>query len=98
MSALAPFRYPPFRFLIAGRAINSLGGTFGTVALAFAVLDITGSATDLGLVVATRTIFNVVFLLFGGVLADRLPKHLLMVGSNLLAAAAYSVLAIPAST
>jgi MFS family permease len=87
VSALAPFRYPPFRFLIAGRAINSLGGTFGTVALAFAVLDITGSATDLGLVVATRTIFNVVFLLFGGVLADRLPKHLLMVGSNLLAAA-----------
>ncbi len=87
MSTLAPFRHPSFRFLVAGRAINGLGGTFGTVALAFAVLDITGSATDLGLVVATRTVFNVVFLLFGGVLADRLPKHLLMVGSNLVAAA-----------
>jgi MFS family permease len=87
VSALAPFRHAPFRFLVAGRAVNAFGGTFGTVALAFAVLDITGSATDLGLVVATRTIFNVVFLLFGGVLADRLPKHLLMVGSNLVAAA-----------
>jgi MFS family permease len=87
LSALAPLRRTPFRFLIAGRAVNAFGGTFGTVALAFAVLDITGSATDLGLVVATRTIFNVVFLLFGGVLADRLPKHLLMVGSNLVAAA-----------
>jgi hypothetical protein len=45
MSVLAPLRRTPFRFLIAGRAVNALGGTFGTVALAFAVLDITGSAT-----------------------------------------------------
>ena len=37
MSALAPLRHTPFRFLVAGRAINSLGGTFGTIALAFAV-------------------------------------------------------------
>jgi MFS family permease len=86
MSALAPLRHPAFRSLVAGRTINAFGNSFAAVALAFAVLDITGSASDLGLVVGTRTLLMVVFLLFGGVLADRLPKHLLMVGSNLVAA------------
>ena len=86
MSALAPLRHRPFRFLIAGRTINALGNSFAGLALAFAVLDLTGSARDLGLVVGIRTLVNVVFLLFGGVLADRLPKQLLMVGSSLAAA------------
>lgn len=85
MSATAPFRIPAFRFLLAGRTINALGNSFAPIALAFAVLDITRSATALGLVVGVRTLVNVVFLLFGGVLADRLPKHLLMVGASLAA-------------
>ena len=83
--SLAPLRIPAFRFLLAGRTINALGNSFAPLALAFAVLDLTGSATDLGLVVGARTLVNVVFLLFGGVLADRLPKHLLMVGASLAA-------------
>jgi len=84
-TALAPFRIPAFRLLIGGRTINALGNSFAPIALAFAVLDLTGSATDLGLVVGARTLVNVIFLLFGGVLADRLPKHLLMVGASLAA-------------
>jgi MFS family permease len=86
MSALAPLRHRPFRFLLAGRTVSALGSAFAPIALAFAVLDLTGSVTDLGLVVGARTVVNVAFLLFGGVLADRLPKHLLMVGSSLAAA------------
>ena len=85
MSALAPLRIPAFRLLLGGRTINALGNAFAPIALAFAVLDLTGSATDLGLVVGARTLINVLFLLFGGVLADRLPKHLLMVGASLAA-------------
>ncbi|GAA2652465.1 MFS transporter [Paractinoplanes durhamensis] len=83
---LAPLKHRPFRFLLAGRTINALGNAFAPIALAFAVLDLTGSATDLGLVVGARTVVNVAFLLFGGVLADRLPKTALMVGSSLAAA------------
>lgn len=75
-----------FRLLLAGRAVDSFGNAFAPIALAFAVLDLTGRAGDLGLVVGVRTVLNVSFLLFGGVLADRLPKNLLMVGSNLVAA------------
>lgn len=93
MNALTPLRHVPFRWLIAGRTVNALGNTFAPIALAFAVIDLTGSATDLGLVVGTRMLVNVLFLLFGGVLADRLPKHLLMVGSSLAAAATQGVVA-----
>jgi MFS family permease len=85
MSVLLPLRHPAFRFLITGRTVSALGNSFAPIALAFAVLDLTGSASDLGLVVGARTLVNVIFLLFGGVLADRLPKHLLMVGSSLAA-------------
>ena len=86
MSTFGPLRHPAFRLLLAGRTISSLGNTFAGIALAFAVLDLTGSATDLGLVVGARTLVNVLFLLFGGVLADRLPRHLLMVASSVAAA------------
>ncbi|MCM4081688.1 MFS transporter [Paractinoplanes hotanensis] len=92
-AALAPLRIPAFRLLISGRTINALGNSFAPIALAFAVLDLTGSATDLGLVVGARTLVNVIFLLFGGVLADRLPKHLLMVGASLAAFATQAVVA-----
>ena len=94
MRNTAPLSYPPFRLMLAGRTINALGNAFAPIALAFAVLDLTGSASDLGLVVGTRTIVNVVFLLFGGVLADRLPKNLLLVGSSVLAAVTQGTVAV----
>ncbi|BEL10497.1 MFS transporter [Actinoplanes sichuanensis] len=94
MNALAPLRHIPYRFLLAGRTVNALGNSFAPIALAFAVLDLTGSAGDLGLVVGARTLANVLFLLFGGVLADRLPRHLLMVGSNAAAAATQAAVAV----
>jgi MFS family permease len=93
MTTFGPLRHPAFRLLLTGRTISALGNAFAPIALAFAVLDLTGSATDLGLVVGTRTLVNVLFLLFGGVLADRLPRHLLMVGSALAAAATQGVVA-----
>jgi MFS family permease len=93
MSAFAPLRYPQFRFMLAGRTINSLGNAIAPVALAFAVLDLTGSPSDLGLVVGVRMLVNVLFLLFGGALADRMPKHHLMVGSSIAAAVTQAVVA-----
>jgi MFS family permease len=93
VNALAPLRIVPFRFLLAGRTINSLGNAIAPVALAFAVLDLTGSPRDLGLVVGARVLVNVLFLLFGGALADRLPKHLLMVGASIAAAVTQAAVA-----
>jgi hypothetical protein len=58
-----------------------------TVALAFAVLEF-GGATDLGIVLLAREIPIVIFLLLGGVYADRLSRRTIMVGSDLAKGAA----------
>jgi MFS family permease len=64
------------------------------VALAFAVLNtLHGSATDIGIVLAARQVAVVVLLLFGGVLADRLPRHRVMVVSNLVSGASQAATA-----
>jgi len=81
-----PLRHAAFRWLLAARTTSIVGNAVAPIALAFAVLDLTGSAADLGLVVAARSITNVAVLLFGGVLADRLPRNLLLVGTSVAAA------------
>lgn len=58
------------------------------VALAFAVLDLTGSVTDLGIVLACQTLPMAVFVLLGGVWADRLPRQRVMLSSDVVRAAA----------
>ena len=86
--ALGPFRLRDFRLLFAGELVSLLGTAVAPIALAFAVLDLTGSATDLGYVLAAGWVPQVVFILVGGVLGDRLPRNLVMVGANFLSAAA----------
>ena len=76
-----PLRHRNFRFLVIGSATSTLGNSITPVALAFAVLDLGGSATDLGLVVAAFALADVVTVLFGGVLGDRVPRQLMMEGS-----------------
>jgi MFS family permease len=78
---LSALRYRDFRFLVTGTASSSLGNSITPIALAFAVLDLGGSATDLGLVVGAFALADVVTVLFGGVLGDRLPRKLMMEGS-----------------
>jgi hypothetical protein len=75
------------------RSTSSAGNAFASIALAFAVLELTGSKTDLGLVLAARSIPQIVFLLAGGIWADRLPRHRLMVVSNLVSGASQAVVA-----
>jgi succinate dehydrogenase hydrophobic membrane anchor protein len=79
---LAPLREREFRLLFAGRAVSLLGSAIAPVALAFAVLDLTGSKTDLGLILAAREIPLILFLLVGGIFADRIPRNRVMVGAN----------------
>jgi hypothetical protein len=85
--SFAPLRYAPFRFLLAGRVVSMTGNAVAPIALAFAVLDLTGSALDLGIVVGGRSITTIAFILIGGVVADRLPRSVVMVASSVLAAA-----------
>ncbi|GAB4012891.1 MFS transporter [Nocardioides ultimimeridianus] len=73
---------PAYRWLLVGTTINSLGNSISPVALAFAVLDLGGSATDLGLVVAAYALADLLAVMAGGVLGDRLPRTVLMRLSN----------------
>lgn len=85
MNGLAALRERDYRLLFVARTTSRLGGAMAPVALAFAVLTtLHGSASDLGLVLTARMIPTICFLLLGGVLGDRLPRHLVMVGSNAL--------------
>ena len=72
-----------FARYLASVTVSTLGSGMAIVALAFAVLDF-GGATDLGIVLLAREIPIVVFLLLGGVFADRLPRRAILVGCDLL--------------
>ena len=67
-----------FRKLFLGQATSVVGVMFTVVALPFAVLEVGGSATDIGLVEAANLVPLAVFLLIGGVWADRLRRQRVM--------------------
>jgi predicted MFS family arabinose efflux permease len=71
-----------FRRLFAARAISYVGTYLAPIAVAFAVLDLGGSATEVGLSFAAWTLAQVAALALGGVLGDRLPRRLVMIGSD----------------
>lgn len=91
--SFAPLREATFAWYYASRFTNMLGSMMAGVALTFAVLDLTDSASALGQVLAARTIPMVLFLLFGGVIADRFPRTLILQLSNLLSAITQGIVA-----
>ncbi|MGW3958561.1 MFS transporter [Amycolatopsis sp. NPDC005003] len=90
---LAPLREARFRALVTGRSLADFGNAVAPFALAFAVVDLTGSAVDLGIVVGARSLANVLLLLFGGMLADRLPRSVILQGTETAAALTQAAIA-----
>jgi MFS family permease len=70
-----------FRLVFSSTTISALGDGVTTIALAFAVLHISGSATSLGLVIAARQASAAAITVAAGVWADRLPRHLVLVAA-----------------
>jgi MFS family permease len=79
---LGPLNGRNFRLLFAARSISYFGTYLAPIAVAFAVLDLTGSASDTGIAFACWTLAQVATLMVGGVVADRLPRRLVMVSSD----------------
>ncbi len=71
-----------FRLFFTGQLVSLLGDAVTPFALAWAVLDLTDSARDLGFVLAAKIAPLVVFLLVGGVFADRLPRRGVMLTAD----------------
>jgi MFS family permease len=82
--ALAPLREQNFRWYFLSRTVNMAGSTMASVALAFAVLEVSDSPSALGTVLAAMSIPMVVFLLVGGVIADRFGRTLVIQSANVV--------------
>ncbi len=94
MSAVILLREPQFRRIFLAQSVSTLGDQIAPIAVAFAVLATTHSATALGLVLAARTVPLVVFVLVGGAWADRLPRKSIMVASDLFRLATQGAFAV----
>jgi predicted MFS family arabinose efflux permease len=100
LSPLAPFRVAlrerDLRRLLTGLAASETGDWLYNLALLALVFDRTGSSTWLAITTASRLLPWVAFGPLGGVLADRLDRRLLMIGSDVLRAACMAALTVVA--
>ncbi|MGO9490037.1 MAG: MFS transporter [Solirubrobacteraceae bacterium] len=78
-----PLRNRSFRLLFVGQGVSAVGDGIAPVALSFAVLDLTGSVGDLGLVLAAQSLPLLMFVLLGGVWSDRVSRRSVMLYSDL---------------
>jgi MFS family permease len=83
-----------FRFLWLAQSASVIGDNIVLVALALFVVERFHSTTDLGLVLAAHALSLVAFLLIGGVWADRLPRHRVMIATDLVRFALHMLLAV----
>jgi hypothetical protein len=91
--AIAPLREREFRLLFSGQSVSLIGDNIAPIALAFAILDGGGSATDVGTVYAANVVARVAFMLIGGVWADRLSRRRVMLAADALRAMCTGILA-----
>jgi MFS family permease len=73
-----------FRLLFLGQALSVVGDRMTQVVLPFAVLSIGGSATDVGIVAAAGFLPFIFLGLIGGVVADRIERRRILIGSDLV--------------
>ena len=95
---LVAFRSRDFRLLWGGQTISFVGDAAFIVALGWRVTDLTGKASSLGFVLALESLAMLTTLLWGGVLADRYSRRLLMIGSDLSRAAVMLVFCVVDAT
>ena len=87
-------RLRDFRLLWIGQTVSAIGDQIFPIAVALKIVHAGGSPGNLGAVLLGRSLAMVLFLVIGGVYADRLPRTRIMVGSDLLRAVAVLGLAL----
>jgi MFS family permease len=80
-------RTPNYRRFFVGQALSLTGTWMQSVALAWLVLQLTGSATWIGVAIALQTLPILLLGPYGGVVVDRVDKRRLLVGTQTAAAA-----------
>src|SRR5215469_7008368 len=79
---LAPISEPAFRLYWVGQTVSAVGGSLMPVALAFATLQVTGSASALGFVLGASVTTRLLVYPLGGVVGDRLPRQVVMLTAD----------------
>jgi MFS family permease len=90
----APLTERDFALLLSGSTVSLLGDGFFTVALAWQVYEISNIPTALSIVGLAWTLPLVAFILIGGVFTDRYDRRWIMVGADLVRAAAIGLIGI----
>ena len=94
MNVLRSLRHRPFALLWTGQTTSRLGDSLHRIALAWWVLEKTGSATAMGTVLVLSQIPLLIFLLIGGVVVDRFPRLRIMFLSDLLSGLVVTFIAV----
>jgi MFS family permease len=89
---------PNYRHFMTGQAVSMAGTWMQTIAQSWLVLQLTGSATAVGLVVALQTLPILLFGPYAGVVVDRLDKRRLLIGLLLAASTLAGVLGVLTAT
>ncbi len=91
-------RFRDFRLLWLSQSVSVIGDALVVVAIGLYVTGLTHHPSDVALVLAAYALPMVVFLLLGGVVADRLPRQLVMLTSDLVRALLHGTLAVLIAT
>ena len=83
-----------FALVWGGQTVSRFGDSLHTIAIAWWVIEETGSAAALGLVLACATVPQLVFLLLGGVLVDRFSRLGVMLVADVVRAVAAGAVAL----
>jgi MFS family permease len=95
---LSALRSRDFRLLWLGQSASVIGDALVIIAIGLYVTRLTGNPSDVGIVLAAYSLPLVVFVLVGGVVADRLPRQLVMLVSDVVRAVLHGTLAILIAT
>jgi len=98
MTFLRALRHRSFALLWTGQTISRLGDSLYRIALAWWVLEETGSATAMSTVLVVSFLPMVLFLLVGGVVVDRLPRFRVLFASDVLNGLVVGAVALLAAT
>ncbi len=95
---LAALRSRDFRLLWLSQSASVLGDSLVVVAIGIFVTRLTHHPSDVGLILGAYTLPLVAFVLVGGVLADRLPRQLVMIASDAVRMVVHGALALLIAT
>ena len=84
----------PFALLWTGQTASRLGDSLHRIALAWWVLEKTGSAAAMGTVLVLSQIPLLIFLLIGGIVVDRFPRLRILFWSDVLSGIVVTFIAI----